>query len=140
MKLTKKEIARRQIDTAIELFFGAKDFVSITTLAGASEEILGALLRRAGKGNTFDHLVDFARREGGPVWDASKVGAVINKARNNFKHANDSNEDEMEFSFDEAIAMLMRAIANYTVLYRDPTPLMLRFGEKVVSCFPELYN
>jgi hypothetical protein len=140
MRLTKKEIARRQIDTAIELFFEAKDFVSITTLAGASEEIIGALLRCAGKSNTIDHLVDFAKREGGPEWDASKVSAVINKARNNFKHANDPNEDEMEYGFDEAIAMLTRAVVNYTSLYDDPTLLMLKFGKKVFSCFPELYS
>jgi hypothetical protein len=121
VRLHKKEIARRQIDTAIELFFEAKDFVSITTLAGASEEILGALLKRAGEKRVFDHLVGVAQREGGPEWDATKVGAVINKTRNSFKHANDPNEDEMEYDLEEARAMLTRAVANYASLYNDPT-------------------
>ena len=137
MRLHKKEIARRQIDTAIELVYRANDFVSITTLAGASEEILGELLRREGKVNVFDHLIALGKSRGATGWDVNEVNAVANRARNNFKHAHDPHEDEGEFSFEEAIAMLTRAVANYTSLYNDPTPQMLKFAEHIISQYPD---
>jgi hypothetical protein len=79
MEFTKKEIARRQIDTAIALFFAAEDFVSITTLAGAGEEIMGSLLRRAGKVSMRDHLADVDKRQTGPTWDSKAMHAVANE-------------------------------------------------------------
>jgi len=137
LRLHKKEIARRQIDTANELVYRANDFVSITTLAGASEEILGELLRREGKVNVFDHLIALGKSRGATGWDVNEVNAVANRARNNFKHAHDPHEDEGEFRFEDAIAMLTRAVANYTSLYNDPTPQMLKFAEHIISQYPD---
>ena len=138
MKVTKKEIARRQIDTAIELFFEARDFVSITTLAGAGEEIMGSLLRRVGKVSMMDHLADVDKRRTGPTWDSKAMNAVANGIRNNLKHATNPDEDEIETGFDYMISMLARAVANYTSLDHDPTPLMLKFSQHLLSQYPEL--
>ena len=61
MKLHKTEIARHQIDTAIDLFLEDKDFISALTLAGVGEELTGKLIERAGEARDLvvatDHRV-----------------------------------------------------------------------------------
>ncbi len=53
--ITKLDDARRQIKTAIRLFFADGDPVSIHTLATASHEIMHTLYRRKGlRGLIFD--------------------------------------------------------------------------------------
>lgn len=42
----KSEIATRQLETALLLYFAKKDLFSVITLAGAAEEIYGQLLAR----------------------------------------------------------------------------------------------
>ncbi|MDC8748685.1 hypothetical protein NY751_22120 [Xanthomonas campestris] len=64
MSLHKREIAKRQLITACELYIQERDFLSILTLTGAAEEILGVLLKREGKTNTVDSIVDFRRIAG----------------------------------------------------------------------------
>ncbi len=116
MRLHKKEIAKRQIETALELFFEQKDFLSVITLAGASEEILGSLLRRVGERSMMDHLIELDKH---------------------LKHANNPAEDELEVDPEHAVAMLARAVANYTSLASDVTPAMYRLYEHLMLLHPE---
>ena len=51
--LTKFEVARRQLVTAIRLFFGDEDSVSVYTLAHASWEILDTLCRQRRQPSVF---------------------------------------------------------------------------------------
>ncbi len=47
-QLTKLEIARRQLATAIDLFFADRDLVSVYSLATNSWEVIDVLCRNAG--------------------------------------------------------------------------------------------
>lgn len=137
MKLHKKEIARRQIEVAAELFFDERDFLAVVTLAGAAEEILGSLLRREGEPAMIDHLVDLDKRQFG-----GRPFAVLNKEvngiRNALKHANDPTEDTIEIEAGEAIAMLSRAVANYASLNNgEVTPIMIRVYEHLKVLHPD---
>ncbi|MDO8989749.1 MAG: hypothetical protein Q7U91_08950 [Sideroxyarcus sp.] len=137
MKLHKKEIARRQIEIAAELFFDERDFLAVVTLAGAAEEILGSLLRREGEPAMIDHLVNLDKRQFG-----GRPFAVLNKEvngiRNALKHANDPNEDTIEIEAGEAIAMLSRAVANYASLNSgEVTPIMIRVYEHLKVLHPD---
>jgi hypothetical protein len=114
LKLHKKEIARRQIDTAIDLFLEGRDCLSVVTLAGAGEEIIGSLLRRAKCKNMISHILDLDKRlSGGRGFGV--VNQEINGFRNTLKHANNPAEDLIEVAQDQehAIAMLARALNNY---------------------------
>ena len=128
MKLHKTEVARRQIDTAIDLFSIGKDHLSVVTLAGAAEEIVGELLRRAGRKNMLNHLLELDKRISGGR-DFEVVNQEINSFRNALKHAKKPAEDLMEVVQDEehAIAMLSRALANYSALEGKLSPKMEQF-------------
>jgi hypothetical protein len=138
MKLHKKEIAKRQIETALELFFSNGDLLSVITLAGAGEEIMGKLLSRVGKKSMMDHLVALDKKLTVSGRDLTIVNEEVNGIRNSLKHANNPSEDEIEFDSDHAIAMLARAVANYTSLGCVPTDKMLQFYKHLKSLYPDV--
>ena len=129
MKLHKREIARRQIETALDLFFVQGDIPSIITLAGAGEEILGNLLQRAGEPCMMDHLIDLDKCLTVTGRDHKIVNEEVNGIRNSLKHANKPFEDELEVDSEHAVAMLARAVTNYISLAGTLTPPMHKFYE-----------
>jgi hypothetical protein len=134
MILLKSDIAKRQIDTACELFLNGGDFLSVVTLAGAAEEILGNLLKRGNKKNIMDSLVELDLRltGGRPFKD---VSAEVNAARNALKHAREASEDSVAVLPREAHAMLSRAIANYVLLTDDVSDSMLLVYQRLMGGF-----
>lgn len=136
MLLHKAEIARRQIEVAVELFFSGGDFLAVVTLSGAAEEILGKLIKRNGETAMIDQLMELDKELTGGRSFAT-VNKEINGIRNALKHANDPSEDEIEVDPSEAIAMLSRAVVNY-VLFTDgvATPNMVRVYEHLKGLHP----
>lgn len=138
MRLHKIEIARRQIEVAAELFFSERDFLSVITLAGAAEEILGGLIKRTGEPAMINQLLELDKRlTGGRSFTV--VNKEVNGIRNALKHANDPSEDEIEVEPGEAIAMLSRAVANYVSLNSgQATPIMVRVYEHLKLLHPDV--
>lgn len=136
--LTKLDVASRQLDTAIHLFLEG-DYLSSLTLAGAAEEILGALCKRAGKivsteavaafhfADTDPALTDEARR--------SVLFNVMNFPRNEAKHANDPAETHFVVERTFPLQMIMRAMPMARALGSPP----LREAEMVawIRAHPE---
>lgn len=77
--VTKLEIARRQLATAIDLFFADRDFVSVYSLAANSWGIIDVLCRKAGI-ESFSIQV----RENVPIGKDLKINYVNNPYRNFF--------------------------------------------------------
>ena len=141
MKFTKKEIARRQIDTALELFFEKKDILSIITLAGASEEISGKLLKRLGEFNSMDIIIDTGKGIVKDKWNEKKFVSSrrINGIRNNLKHVINNEGDDLEINFDDVLLMLARAVSNYfTTVHFFSTKC--RYGIEQELAMPHLRN
>lgn len=136
MQLHKIEIARRQIEVAAELFFTGGDFLAVVTLAGAAEEILGALIQRRGEPAMVNHIIELDKvLTGGRSFHF--VTKEVNRARNALKHANDPSEDNVAIADGEAIAMLGRAVANYVLLTNgNATPIMVRVHEHLQAMHP----
>ena len=132
MYLSKSDIAKRQIETACGIFLSGGDFLAVVTLAGAAEEILGNLLKRAGKGNSMDDIAALDQRltGGRPFKD---VSAEVNAARNALKHAREASEDTVAVLPGEAHAMLARAISNYVSLTDDISDSMLVVFQRLVA-------
>jgi len=141
LKLHKKEIAGRQIDTAVDLFLEGKDYLSVITLAGAGEEIIGNLLKRGKRKNVVNHLLDLDKRIS-QGRDFIVVNQEINGFRNALKHATDPSEDLMEVIQDQehAIAMLSRALSNYYALEGGLSPNMERFYTWLQQNRMDLFN
>jgi hypothetical protein len=92
--LTKLEAARRQLCTAIELWFADRDPVSVHTLAAAAYEIIHALSKKRNPGRRdllFDSIIikDEYRKD----WVAH-----LKKEQNFFKHADRDPDSIIEFS------------------------------------------
>jgi hypothetical protein len=140
MKLHKKEIAKRQIDTAIELFLEGKDYLSVVTLAGAGEEILGKLLVRHSKKNMIDYLKELDRQLSGGR-EFKIVNQEINGFRNSLKHANDEADDEISIAegHEHAIAILSRAITNYALFEGRLSSTMDQFLKWLRNNRPDLF-
>lgn len=126
MRISKEEAARRQLETAIELYLTGKDFISAITLAGAAEEILGKLLAHKAQTNMMSNLIELDKAiSGGRPFKT--VNEEVNKVRNWIKHARDKDEpQDMEIEEGEAIAMILRAVVNYNRLTGQITEPMIQ--------------
>lgn len=117
--LTAKEIAEHQLITAFKLWHD-EDYLSVLTLAGAAEEILGKRLRILGRTPSFDQIkneiVTLAKQHGDTDSNTEKlVGDLLNQTRNELKHY--AGDDSLSFDMrSDAAEMLERAIANYHLL------------------------
>ncbi|WP_423709909.1 hypothetical protein [Undibacterium sp. WLX3042] len=139
--LTNLEIAHRQLERAIDLFMGPKDYVSALTLAGAAEEILGKLLNKRGQTHWLDEITSGALGALGFV-DAEadspeakaarkEIANLANFYKNRCKHF--SEVDQISFPVDvKAAEMIDRAVSNYWDLTNRETGAMGRFREVVL--------
>lgn len=112
MRITKLEVASRQLNVSVRLFLEG-DYLSSLTLAGAAEEILGVLSKRAGNTNAVDSIMAFHWQDTDPALCDHDRRAVIlkvmNNGRNQAKHANDPNETHFELEQIWPLQMIMRA-------------------------------
>ena len=118
---TKIDVAISQLDSAIQAYKNG-DYIAAITLAGASEEILGAYCKRKGLETALDKIIEL------PVmkkYDNRKK--LLNSPRNCLKHANHSNEDEFEIAEEDDYVMIVRAIANLKSLEITPSILVKDF-------------
>lgn len=89
-QVTKFEAARRQLVTAIRLFFEEGDSVSVYSLAHASWEVLDALCKHRG-------LTRFRNQMSGATgMTEQEIKKIASYGRNFFKHANDDPDDVLE--------------------------------------------
>ena len=130
MKISKLDAATRQLDVAIDLFLSEKDPLAVITLAGAAEEILGVLAKNNGKDNMIDALKELDKKLTGGR-DFKILNNEVNGLRNALKHANNLDEDFIDYDEDAPVAYLMRAIANYTILGLTPNEKMKSIYLKV---------
>ncbi len=146
--------ALRQLEMALRLYFEGEDYYSVTTLAGAAEEILGKLLTAEGKQNAMESDIEdtakisealdgvqlLPRESDTPKEQAQKNQALTeltreivkyaNEPRNSLKHWTLGNPVEIVFNAKkEAEDMLERAIRNYWRLTGLLTPAMQKFDE-----------
>ena len=137
MRFSKLDVAKRQLEAAIDLHFSGGDYLAVITLAGAAEEILGKLLQRAGKTAMIDRLVELDEEvTGGRPFET--IRREVNGARNSLKHANDPSEDDVTVEQGEAIAMLGRAIVNYVSLTESATSTMIRVYHQLREMHPDV--
>jgi hypothetical protein len=113
-RITKLDAAKRQLTTAIRLFFEDDDPVSVYTLAHASLEILGILCKRAGK-ERYIQLV--AEKYGLTEMDARPI---VSYGKNFFKHADRDPDAVLEdFADTRNDGILMYAIVDLFSLFEE---------------------
>lgn len=115
--LTKIDAARRQLVTAIKLFFAEGDTVSVFSLAANAWEIVDALCCRSG-------VESLSRQTQGNLRAGEKLKRdYINEPyRNFFKHADRDPDASVDFNERDAEAVMMLAVEDYLQL-RGAAPI-----------------
>ena len=113
-KVSKVDVAMIQLDAAIRANMQNRDIEAIT-LAGAAEEIFGAMCRRRGIQNAVEKVSEL-EVIGWNGDDVIKRRLFLNDVRNNLKHANDDADDEFEVTELDPFFMIVRALANAKLL------------------------
>lgn len=135
----KKCIALAQLESALRLY-GSRDsqeeLLSVITLAGAAEEILGKLIERRGGNNALESLkaataAMYQHLVPGELIDDKTLKTFANRAnraRNALKHLDAGGNPTVQLDLpEEARDILTRAIDNYWLLEESLTPAMAAF-------------
>jgi hypothetical protein len=133
MDLTKSDVARRQLVTAIRLFFNDGDPVSVYTLASNAWEIVDQLCKR----RDIDTVSDHTRSHIDPSKDLKHD--YINKPyRNFFKHA-DNDPDGVVAGFNTRTpeSVLFLAAEDYIRLNRKSPVEVQVYQSWFTAMYPE---
>ena len=123
IKITRLEAARRQIETAIGLYFENGDEVSIHTLSAAAHSIVEALCKKAGRPQMFkDAMLETIRPE-----HRKTVNNLMRRPQNFFKHAGTMQVDEIEFARGADDWVLYDATLGYQLLCGKVPDAMLAY-------------
>jgi len=116
IKLSKLDAAKRQLETAIRLYFNYGDPISIHTLACAAHEILSGLNKKYSGAPML--MGDFL------IKDEYKkdYNRMIREPQNFFKHADWNPEGILDFNPDASPFFLYDAISKYQELTGEIVP------------------
>lgn len=139
--MKKSELAKLQIEKAIDLFY-ENNFPCSITLAGAAEEMLGNILRKNGEENILGELLPWFNERYNTEMSFSELAKGANEIRDELKHGHsypDINH-EVEVSLAYCTQMLQRAYVNYSRAVGIPTEKMALFGRYVTENEKELFS
>jgi hypothetical protein len=124
--LNKIDVARTQLDAAIRAY-GQGEHVIAITLAGAAEEIFGAMCARKGIQNAVERIAELPQLA--VISDDLKVRvSYLNATRNCLKHARDPCEDYFVMADLDSFIMIVRALGNAKFLSVTFSDAMSNFG------------
>ncbi|HZW86281.1 MAG TPA: hypothetical protein VFF41_02365 [Gallionella sp.] len=115
--LTKREAAHRQLTTAIRMYFADGDLVAIHTLACAAREIYEKHCEKESIDRMFNHIRATHTETDKELW------AILNGARNFFKHPGDSLDDAIELRDSDNKAVLFIACHDCAMLCGSEQPI-----------------
>jgi hypothetical protein len=137
IKITKLEAARRQLETAITLYFSGGDPVSTHTLASAAAEILKGL-NDVAKGTPM--LLDL-EASGAIRPDKLKLARkAFRNPQNFFKHADEDPEGVLDFHPEIPSGFIIAGVEKYRELSGENPPIMRVFAFWFRTHWPELYR
>jgi hypothetical protein len=119
MIITKLEAARRQIDSAVEMYFNERDEVSIHTLVGAAHILITDLSKAAQLQSVIDRHIKPDMR-----W---KFEGAIRTPQNFLKHATEDPDETFDLNPHNTELMLFIDIEMFKELTRSATDPMRAF-------------
>lgn len=115
-RISKKEVIKKQLETAISLYFFDKDKISTHTLTCAAHEILRDLYKLKGKDSLMaDQILGLIKPE-----RHREARDQLNEAKNFFKHLQNPKK-ELKIDFDITVFWLWDACLMYKTLYKKQT-------------------
>jgi hypothetical protein len=131
--LTKLKVAISQLRLAIALFMEEREYISVITLAGAAEEILGKIAAAASLTPALNRRAEGARQLHVALWGNDPGDKLFkdlkNKTRNELKHL--SSGVPLAFGLEqECIRMLDRAVENYRLLHKRAATFVVQYERR----------
>jgi hypothetical protein len=130
LAVTKRSVARSQLETAIQVWFLEGDPVSIHTLAVAAHDCFSALLKHTK--NRPSHMEE---------WLASKSKDFQKQARvaqNFLKHGYNKLKGTLQLTTIHAEMLMMDAVTSYELIGEKPTALMRLYAQRFLYEHPYL--
>ena len=122
MILTKIEVAQRQLDVAVRMYFHHDDEVSIHTLAASGRNVLVDLCRK--KGLEPPMLLDAMVKTYIKPEHQKAVRDTARAAENFFKHADKDPEDSYDFPVGSTAFKLFEGVEAFQALNGKLSPVM----------------
>ncbi len=134
IQLSKIDVARRQLDHALKLFFFNGDSVIVHVLAGNAQEILYSLGKKSGiKSFILDDMFTMVRPE-----KKKDFLYTINEPKNFFKHAATDSTKTLPFSDGRNHYLLWDACLLYNKLTNELTDIMQVFLNWFYAIYPDI--
>lgn len=134
LKMTKLDAARRQLKTAVRLYFNDEDAVSIHTLVCASHEILATL--KSIKGDfpmiMSDNLINEPYKK--------EFRRIMSAPKNFFKHADKDSDSTIDFNPKINEYFLLDACEAYELLTGEKEPYFIIYRAWFNAKYPEIMN
>jgi hypothetical protein len=135
--VSKLEAARRQLETAIVLYFNEGDPVSIHTLTAAAYNVIRDINeKRSGLPMVIKgYFLDYIKPEFVPM-----MKKKINEAETFFKHAQKDPDETLTFNPDTTQLLILDACNTYRSLADERVPTFLVFGFWIMLKYPKVYT
>jgi hypothetical protein len=132
--ISKQDIAVAQLRHAVELFKEGEHLISVITLAGAAEDILGKLAEGKGYVHALDRSIEGIAEIIKNVWGRDLDNKARRDLRNEFKNRTRNelkhlcNGDDLSVDLQrEAVRILDRAVKNYELLFVRVVPFIQEY-------------
>jgi hypothetical protein len=134
LSVSKLEAARRQIETAVALYFNYGDPVSIHTLSAAAYNIIRDINQKRGGDMMLKDAWQLLETD-----DAAVFRQTTNQAENFLKHADHDPDGSLDLDPRWAEVFLLEAAIRYYALTGEQTPLMQLFAGWFVTQHPNIF-
>jgi hypothetical protein len=137
LQISKLDAAKRQIETAIRLYFSNGDPVSIHTLIAAAYNVIRDINKKRGGDKLLMKDGFMARIKEG---HEKEVRKLINKAENFFKHADRDHDDTIEFNPGQSEFLFLESCSVYAKLTGEFPPLFKLYRSWFIANHQNLFN
>ena len=137
LKISKLDAAKRQIETAIRLYFSNADPISIHTLTMSAYNVLRDLNKNRG-GNPLlgkELILDYVKED-----KLNEFKKMINKAENFFKHADKNHEETVDFNPNQSEFYILEACWTYYRLSGEFPPLFKLYQGWYIANHQNIFN
>lgn len=133
--VSKLDAAKRQLETAMNLFFRGGDPVAIHTLANAAQEVLEDISIKQGFSSIRKDVLAMARED-----KRAELEQKLTAPKNFFKHADRDPDGIVKFNPESTAFDIWDAGRMYYILTQDNIPLFRVFDIWFYSRHPDVIN
>ncbi len=137
IEITKLDAAKRQLETAIRLYFLEGDEISIHTLAAASYNVIRDIVKKKKLGAMI--VKDLSVQHAKPEFQKA-VSKALNAAENFFKHADRDADASFNFFPTQTEYLIFDAEVMYQKLTGCTSPLFLAYRGWFILTHQDNFN